>query len=161
MSTSNSTVTKLKTGNTHQIISSALADKFIKTESIARVLALAVESGKNVLLWGPGGHGKSEMVELALRQVAESSEIFIQSFGEGMDEATLWGGLDFKKLEEDKVLQYYPQNSFLEKPFAVFEEIFDAPASVLLALKDTLTSKTLRKGGATIQDGYKNYSSYH
>ena len=86
------------------------------------------------------------MVEAALSVVATEKEVFVQSFGEGMDEATLWGGLDFKKLEEEKVLEYHPENSFLQKPYAVFEEMFDAPASVLLALKDTLTSKKLRKG---------------
>ncbi len=133
--------------NVAEKISQALSENFIRSEKIARIIALAVESGKNVLLWGPGGHGKSEMVELALAQVAAESDVFVQSFGEGMDEATLWGGLDFRSLEEEKVLRYFPENSFLAKPYAVFEEIFDAPASVLLALKDTLTAKRLRKGG--------------
>jgi hypothetical protein len=141
------TVTKLSDRQSVAMrIESALAADFIQHKKIARILALAVESGKNVLLWGPGGHGKSEMVESALAQVANADEIFIQSFGEGMDEATLWGGLNFRALEEEKVLRYFPENSFLPRPYAVFEEIFDAPASVLLALKDTLTSKLLRKG---------------
>lgn len=143
---SQSNVAALPQKNVAEKISSALAENFIRSERIARILALAVESGKNVLLWGPGGHGKSEMVELALEQVAAESDIFVQSFGEGMDEATLWGGLDFRALETEKVLRYFPEQSFLAKPFAVFEEIFDAPASVLLALKDTLTARKLRKG---------------
>jgi energy-coupling factor transporter ATP-binding protein EcfA2 len=140
------TAVKIEQHNVAHRIEAALAADFIRHEKIARILALAVESGKNVLLWGPGGHGKSEMVELALAQVAAESDIYVQSFGEGMDEATLWGGLDFRALETEKVLQYFPEDSFLAKPYAVFEEIFDAPANVLLALKDTLTSKTLRKG---------------
>ena len=85
--------------NVAEKIEVALSTDFIRSEKIARILALAVESGKNVLLWGPGGHGKSEMVESALAQVASEDEIFVQSFGEGMDEATLWGGLDFHALE--------------------------------------------------------------
>jgi len=141
------TAVKIEQHNVAKRIEVALAADFIRHEKIARILALAVESGKNVLLWGPGGHGKSEMVELALKQVAAESDIYVQSFGEGMDEATLWGGLDFRALETEKVLRYFPENSFLAKPYAVFEEIFDAPASVLLALKDTLTAKRLRKGG--------------
>lgn len=127
-------------------ILAALSARFIRAEEIARIIALAIQSGKNILLWGPGGHGKSEMVAAALAVVAEDTDVFVQSFGEGMDEATLWGGLDFAALESEKVLRYHPENSFLEKPFAVFEEIFDAPAVVLLALKDTLTAKRLRKG---------------
>jgi len=132
--------------NVAEKISTALAEKFIRSEKVARILALAVESGKNVLLWGPGGHGKSEMVETALAQVAAQGEIFTQSFGEGMDEAKLWGGLNFKKLEEEKVMEYFPENSFLVKKIAVFEEMFDAPPSTLMSLKDTLTSKILRQG---------------
>lgn len=132
--------------NLYEKLKERLERDFIKVEEIARILALALSSGKNVILWGPGGHGKSEMVQAALEEVTGGDDIFIQSFGEGMDEATLWGGLDFKALDTEKVLRYFPESSFLAKPFAVFEEIFDAPASVLLALKDTLTAKKLRKG---------------
>ena len=135
--------------STYKKISEALSESFIKSGELARVISLAVEAGKNVLLWGPGGHGKSEMVSLALSQLTDEDNIFVQSFGEGMDEATLWGGLDFRALDAEKVLRYFPENSFLAKPYAVFEEIFDAPAQVLLALKDTLTAKKLRKGSQT------------
>lgn len=130
----------------YERIKAALASEFIYSDDLARAIALALESGKNILLWGPAGHGKSEMVLRALSLVAEESEVFVQSFGEGMDEATLWGGLDFAALESQKKLRYHPENSFLASRFAVFEELFDAPASVLLALKDTLTARVLRKG---------------
>ncbi len=135
--------------NRFELILATLSADFIRVQEIARILALAVESGKNVLLWGPGGHGKSEMVSAALSVIASDEDVFVQSFGEGMDEATLWGGLDFLALERDKVLVYHPENSFLSKPFAVFEEMFDAPPSVLLGLKDTLTARKLRKGSQT------------
>ena len=131
--------------NLYQKLKSRLERDFIKVEEIARILALALSSGKNVL-WGPGGHGKSEMVQNALNEVARDEEIFVQSFGEGMDEATLWGGLDFKALDTEKVLRYFPGTHFSRRRTRYFEEIFDAPASVLLALKDTLTAKKLRKG---------------
>lgn len=134
------------TNNMTTSVTHELKSNFVKVDEIARILSLALEAEKNVLLWGPGGHGKSEMVATALSAVATEDEVFVQSFGEGMDEATLWGGLDFAALEEEKVLRYFPENSFLESRYAVFEEIFDAPAQVLLALKDCLTAKKLRKG---------------
>jgi MoxR-like ATPase len=127
-------------------ILSVLTSHFIYCEELARVIALAIESGKNLLLWGPAGHGKSEMIQQALLAIASEEDIYVQSFGEGMDEATIWGGLDFAALEKEKVLRYFPEQSFLAHDYAVFEELFDAPASVLLALKDTLTAKKLRKG---------------
>jgi hypothetical protein len=115
-------------------------------EEIARVLALAFAGKKNLIVFGPAGHGKSEMVQAVISGLGIAEETFFQFFGEGMDESRLFGGLNFRKLEEEKVLEYYPEKSFLNYRVAVFEELFDAPASVLLALKDVLTARELRNG---------------
>lgn len=129
-----------------QRILAALSASFVFIEEIARILALAFASKKNVIVFGPGGHGKSEMVKAVIDGLDLGGETFYQFFGEGMDESRLFGGLNFKKLEEEKVLEYFPENSFLNCRVAVFEELFDAPASVLLALKDVLTARELRNG---------------
>jgi len=123
-----------------------LSATFINYEDVAEILAVAFTAKKNVILWGPAGHAKSAMVGAVIRGLGIGAETFIQSFGEGLDEAALWGGLDFQKLEDEKILEYHPERSFLASRIAVFEEVFDAPAAVLLALKDTLTAGALRKG---------------
>ncbi|MEZ4103971.1 MAG: AAA family ATPase [Candidatus Paceibacterota bacterium] len=127
-------------------ISDTLGSKFVFTSEVARVLSLGFSGKKNVIIFGPAGHGKSEMVQSVVEGLGLQDETFCQFFGEGMDEARLFGGLNFKKLEEEKVLEYFPENSFLNHRIVVFEELFDAPASVLLALKDVLTAKELRNG---------------
>ncbi|MEI8269812.1 MAG: AAA family ATPase [bacterium] len=119
---------------------------FIFTEEVSRIFELAFGAGKNMIVFGPGGHAKSEMTKAVIQGLGIETETFCQFFGEGMDESRLFGGLDFRKLEEEKVLQYFPEKSFLNYRIAVFEELFDAPASVLLALKDTLTARELRNG---------------
>ena len=123
-----------------------LQEKFIYSEKPAQVLSLALESRKNCILFGDAGHGKSEMVAAAIDGLALSNDCFVQSFGEGMDEVRLWGGLDFRALEDEKVLHFAPHRSFLNRRIAVFEELFDAPAIVLQSLKDTLTARELRNG---------------
>lgn len=123
-----------------------LGASFIYFEEVAEVLAVALTARKNCILWGPSGHGKSAMVARVTQGLGLESETFVQSFGEGLDEAALWGGLDFGKLEGEKVLEYFPERSFLARRIAVFEEIFDAPVSVLLSMKDAMTSGALRKG---------------
>lgn len=127
-------------------IAEILAEKFVFTNEVARILSLGFAGQKNIIMFGPAGHAKSEMVQAVIQGLDLESETFFQFFGEGMDESRLFGGLNFKKLEDEKVLEYYPEKSFLNSKVAVFEELFDAPASVLLALKDTLTARELRNG---------------
>lgn len=120
---------------------------FIKAQQVREILSLSLVSGKNAILFGPGGHGKSEMTAAVLSAV-KGATARTQMFGEGMDEARLYGGINLAKLNDttDPVIEYYPERSFLSWDFAVFEELFDAPTSVLMTLKDTLTSRTLRNG---------------
>lgn len=130
----------------YQKIFAILSAMFVFVEEVTRILALAFTAKKNVIVFGPAGHGKSEMIKAVIDGLRLDSETFYQFFGEGMDESRLFGGLNFKKLEEDKVLEYFPEKSFLNYRVAVFEELFDAPATVLMALKDVLTAKELRNG---------------
>ena len=71
----------------------ALEKRFVFSEEVAELISAAFYEPCNLLLWGPGGHGKSDMVLAALKALGlKDSEIFIQSFGEGMSEDRLWGG---------------------------------------------------------------------
>lgn len=137
-------------------INKILEKNFIYIEPIADILAAAIYAKQNVILFGPGGHGKSEMVEAVLeglglwsRAKPTTSSTLIQSFGEGLTEDALWGGIDFSKLnhptEPDMVFNI--SNSFLNYPVAVFEELFDAPPFCLLPLKHTLQAGFLGKNG--------------
>lgn len=120
---------------------------FVHADDVREAVSLALVSGKHLILFGPGGHAKSEMITSVTRALA-GAITFVQSFGEGMDEARLYGGLDLPALEAgaEARIQYRPEHSFLAADIAVFEELFDSPASVLLSLKDTLTSGALRNG---------------
>jgi len=127
-------------------IRTILDASFVFIDEVVRIFALAFTGEKNLIIFGPGGHAKSELTKAVVDGLGLDNDTFYQFFGEGMDESRLFGGLNFKKLEEEKVLEYYPERSFLNSRVAVFEELFDAPASVLLALKDCLTAKELRNG---------------
>lgn len=125
-------------------------DKFIYSEEVVDVLVAGIEATRNVLLWGRGGHGKSEITELVLNELHASGNLssppFIQAFGDGLTEEKLFGGMNINKYKEHGVIEYLPENSFMNHEIVVFEEIFDAPPSVLLSLKDIMTSKKFRQG---------------
>ena len=123
-----------------QLISSTLQKRFIHSQEITQVLTHAFLQPCNVLLWGPGGHGKSDMVMKSLRAMGYAeNEIFLQSFGEGMSEDRLWGGPNIAKLDE--CLEYDTDRSFLPYEVVVLEEILDASSQALLPLKDVLTRR--------------------
>lgn len=116
----------------------------------ADALEAAWKAGENIILFGRGGYGKSEAALLFYEYLKHtnqiSSPVFVQSFGLGMTEERLFGGMNIKIFQQEGRVEYLLENSFANYEFVVFEEFFDAPAQVLLILKDCLTSKTVRNG---------------
>lgn len=121
-----------------------LGKKFRHADDVATLLSLALNLNQNVMMYGPGGHGKSEMTEEFLKWAG--LEAYTMACGEGLSEEKLFGGVDMKKLTDEGKVEYLFENSFMNHEIVVFEELFDAPTSVLLSLKDILTSKRFRQG---------------
>jgi len=128
-----------------------ISRNYVFSEKVAEIIGLAIKSRKNALLWGPAGYGKSEMSLECVKNAGFGEDCFIQSFGEGMDESRLYGGIDFAALKHKDIMTFNTDRSFLKKKVAIFEEIFDAPAIVLQSLKDTLTSRWLRNGAQQVE----------
>jgi|AGTN01.1.fsa_nt_gi hypothetical protein len=125
----------------------AMADKFVGFDEFSRLMAVSMVTGRNLIAFGPGGHAKSEGVKYALRLVSDqAADTYVQSCGEGMTEERLYGGVDLKALEEEHVLQFNAEHSFLMARWVVFEEMLDMPDAAALSLRDTLTAKELRNG---------------
>lgn len=128
-------------------IGKTINGRYVHAEDIAEILSLGLVGKFNVILFGPGGHAKSELAEevASLVQGADHGTIM---FGEGMTEDKLWGGINLNKLNDvdDKRIEYYLERSFLNWHIAVFEELFDAPVNVLLALKYALTARAYKSG---------------
>lgn len=134
-------------------------DKFIKSEEVVDVLIAAVETGRNALLWGLGGHGKSEITELVMDELLAmgviSSKPYVMAFGDGLSDDKLYGGMNILKYREEGKVEYIPENSFMNHEIVIFEEIFDAPAPVLLGLKDIMTSGQFRNGNQVFKSKTK------
>ena len=127
-----------------------LNESTINQEKLVDIIFKGIELKSNVLLYGRGGHNKSQGTISVLSEMKAigliDSDPFVMTFGDGLTEEALFGGLDVKKFSEEGVMEYLVKNSFLEHEIVVIEELFDGPPQVLLALKDVLTSGYLRKG---------------
>ncbi len=129
------------------VMGNMLDTRYVKAEKIMEVVSLALVAKMNVILFGPGGHAKSEVAD-DIAQMIDGVSSGVVMFGEGMTEDKLWGGINLNKLNDpkDKRIEYYLERSFLDWDIAVFEEIFDAPVNVLMALKYVLTSGQYNSG---------------
>jgi len=143
----NSLITKEKTMKT-QVKKSAkanpVAEKFVFMDKTVSILNVGYSTSKNVVLYGPGGHGKSEMTLDFLK--AKGIDPYIITMGTGMTTDRLFGGLDIPTFEKTGKIEYLVENSFMNHEYVVFEELFDAPDFILEQLKDILSSGVFRNG---------------
>lgn len=136
-----------------QFIQAKIAENFVFADPMVDVLMSAVDTKKNAILWGRGGHGKSEITEEVFKHLYDmgviDEEPFVFAFGDGLTEDKLFGGMDVKLYKEEGIIKYMPEYSFMNHKYVIFEEIFDAPPNILMALKDIMTSKRFRQGHDT------------
>lgn len=132
-----------KMQNLSESVSTA-KDKFVFMDKTDKVLEIGYNTGKNVVLYGPGGHGKSEMTLEFLSDRGITP--YVITMGTGMTGDRLFGGMDIKEFNESGKIEYLVENSFMNSEYVVFEELFDAPDFILEQLKDILSSGIFRNG---------------
>lgn len=141
----NSLITKkMKNAETKSAKRNPVGDKFVFMDKTVNILNVGFSTSKNVILYGPGGHGKSEITLDFLK--AKGIEPFIQTMGTGMTTDRLFGGLNIPVFETTGKIEYLVENSFMNHEYVIFEELFDAPDFILEQLKDILSSGVFRNG---------------
>lgn len=138
----NSLITKKKMKTTTK--KAAKTEKFVFMDKTVSVLNVGFQTGKNVVLYGAGGHGKSEITLDFLQ--AKGINPYVITMGTGMTTDRLFGGLDIPTFEKTGKIEYLVENSFMNHEYVVFEEMFDAPDFILEQLKDILSSGIFRNG---------------
>lgn len=133
--------------NLKMTLKDVLEKKFVFIDEVAEILEIGKKTGKNVFLYGRGGHGKSEIIQEVLKFIdPKGQDSFVQACGEGLSEEKLFGGLNLAKFQKTGEIEYLVENSFMNKKYVVFEELLDSRMNVLLSLKDILTSGIFRQG---------------
>lgn len=119
-------------------------ERFVFMDDVKNILEVATAVGKNVILYGPGGYGKSEYALAFLQE--RSIEPYVITMGTGMTTDRLFGGLNLPVFNETGKVEYLVENSFMNSEYVIFEELFDAPDFILEQLKDILSSGVFRNG---------------
>lgn len=133
--------------NEQKIAIQTATKKFVFAQDMVDGINAAVETGKNILLYGPGGHAKSAVAEAVLRCL--SKEVYVKAFGIGSKVEDVLGHVNVNALMNQKGSPriYNHENSFMNNEYAIFEELFDAPPSVIEMFKDVITRGAYCVGG--------------
>jgi hypothetical protein len=119
-------------------------EKFVFMDKTMSILNVGMSTNKNVVLYGPGGHGKSEITLDFLKE--KGIDPYIITMGTGMTTDRLFGGLNIPTFEASGKIEYLVENSFMNHEYVIFEEMFDAPDFILEQLKDIISSGVFRNG---------------
>lgn len=119
-------------------------DGYVYMDKVKDILSVAMTTGKNVILYGLGGHGKSEFTLDFMREAG--IEPYVITMGTGMTTDRMFGGLNIPTFNATGKIEYLIENSFMHHEYVIFEELFDAPDFILEQLKDILSSGIFRNG---------------
>lgn len=123
---------------------------FFEMDSVVEALYVALTSGLNIILYGPGGFGKTQVVKKFL-EVSGVSHSTIVGY-EDMEVDGLLGVVNIKKLTENAIYEICFENSVFRNPgILVLEEFLDARPSTAAALKDILTEGGYRRGTELVE----------
>ena len=127
----------------------SLTQGFVYMDNVKSILDVAMTTQKNVILFGPGGYGKSDFSLLYLEE--RGIDPYIITMGTGMTTDRLFGGLDIPTFNATGKIEYLTDNSFMNSDYVIFEELFDAPDFILEQLKDILSSGYFRNGTQIVE----------
>lgn len=119
-------------------------NSFVFMEKTSKILEIGFSTNKNLVLYGPGGHGKSEITAAFFAD--RGIDPYVITMGTGMTTDRMFGGLDIPTFNATGKIEYLVENSFMNHEYVVFEEMFDAPDFILEQLKDILSSGVFRNG---------------
>lgn len=122
-------------------------NKFVFLESTIEALDIAFDLETNIILYGKGGFGKSDVAETHFKEKGITPFVFNMGSGTTIDR--LFGGIDLIEYKTSGKLNYLVENSWMNHEYVIFEELFDASDEILEQLKDVLSSGRLRLGGQT------------
>lgn len=135
---------KTKTAKVEIMKEKVAKNNFVFMDKTFDLLNIGFLTNKNIVLYGSGGHGKSEATMAFFEE--KGIEPYVITMGTGMTTDRLFGGMDIPKFESTGKIEYLVENSFMNHEYVIFEEMFDAPDFILEQLKDILSSKIFRNG---------------
>ena len=120
-----------------------LASRFVDKKEIVELIAVTAVAGENVLLLGPPGTAKSQIVQdFAAQLEGRYFECLLTRFSEPNE---LFGPVDLAKLKEG-VVDTRTEGMLPDADVAFLDEVFNGNSAILNSLLNVLNERTFRRG---------------
>lgn len=124
-------------------------------EGTKDILELAVDTETNIILYGPGGYGKSKFVKHFLKEKGLSCSYVVGS--KDLELEQLIGIPDMSQILNDSKHEIAFKNSpFMGADVLLLEEFLDVPDHIAAALKDVISAGGLRTRDKLIKSDIKH-----
>lgn len=127
---------------------------FVHLEDISKTLDIALSTETNLILYGPGGYGKTELVKAKIKEHKLSANTVVGY--KNMPVEALLGLPDMQKLMDDSEYEIaFEKSVFKGAEVLVLEEFLDVLPETATALKDIMTEGGFRQKGKFIKSDIK------
>jgi MoxR-like ATPase len=118
---------------------------FPEREDFVRQIILALLTREHVLVFGPHGAGKSDLLANVYLAI-EGATIAKYQLNRFFTQADIFGTADLKILQEESRVHYNPENGILSAEFVELDELFRANGAVLGMLLGILNEREFKRG---------------
>lgn len=123
-------------------------------ESTRQMLQLAIDTETNLILYGKGGYGKSELSKQVLEDQGFKVSTIVGHAGTQVEQ--LFGIPDMQKLMNESEYEIaFEKSPFQNADVLILEEFLDVPPDVSAALKDVVSSGGYRSKDRFIKSNIK------
>lgn len=137
------------TGDKLKKLASEMMTIFPEREHLVMQIIYALMTGEHVLIYGPKGTGKSDLVT-SIFEVFDGAKRFSVSLSKFMTESAVIGIPNPKKMQEEGVLEYNIEDSIVTCNFAELDEMLDANSPLLRVLLTILNERHFKRGRQSV-----------
>lgn len=120
----------------------------VEREVLAELIVLSAVAGEHLLVIGPPGTGKSEVVRRVSRAIG--GRYFEYLLGRFTEPSEIFGPVDLRKLKEG-VVETETRNMLPEAEIAFLDEVFLGSTAILNTLLAVLNERTFRRGHTSVR----------
>lgn len=129
-----------------------LSEVLVARTVVIKGLVLALLTRQHVLLHGPGGLAKTMAAqELFHRVEGDDHRVFKLQLSKGSQVEHLFGPLNLKRFKEDSVYEYNTKGMLPEAHFAILDEVYRSPDSLLSTLMSVLNERIVFSSGQEVK----------